>query len=237
MNRNAMYLAVAMVLGIVWYAAPARADIVVQTSGSTDPTTKGFTNDFGGTPAPGSAGVGTWNISGSWCCTYAIYLLDGSQVSDLNAATSWTLTATFSNLSTDTGATEAGSYAGVDVNGARFDLSLHSDGNGNQILSLDDLTGAPDYTILGLGTNPVTLSLIYNNTTDTADAYVNGADVISGWAGYTEGFAGVFFGGEDGDFSNVELETGSVLPTPEPGSVFLFLGVVGLLGRRLATKP
>jgi hypothetical protein len=86
-----------------------------------------------------------------------------------------------------------------------------------------------------LGNNPVTLSFIYNNTTQTGNAYVNGVDVISGFAGRPEalGNGAVFFGGEDGEFSNVQLETGSVLPgtpTPEPSFYgLLALGIGGLL--------
>jgi hypothetical protein len=139
-------------------------------------------------------------------------------------------TATFSNLSTDTGSTQSGSYAVVSVNGIRFDLDMHSDGLGNQILSLDPFTGSPNSTIAGLGTNPVTLSLIYNNATDTGDAYVNGVDVISGFAGHNN-FAGEFvaFGGENGDFYNVELLTGAPPPVPEPASIALLsVGCVAL---------
>jgi hypothetical protein len=229
--QRSTHLALALIIGIAVAATPARANInIIQTSGTTDPTTLGFTNDFGGTPAPGSAGVGTWNISGNYCCTYAQYALSAAQASELSTAATWTYTATFSNLSTDTG---GGSYAVLIVNSTRFDLNLRSDGSGDQVLSLNAFSGTPSYTIAGLGTNPVTLSLIYSNLTNTGNAYVNGSEVISGFAGYGEGFGngGVFFGGEDGEFSNVDLTTGSVLPgstTPEPG--FYGLLAVGLGG-------
>jgi hypothetical protein len=217
-------------------AAPARANInIIQTSGSTDPTTVGFTNDVFGVPAPGSAGVGTWNISGAWCCDYDLYSVTAAQANELAAAATWTFTATFANLSNDTSPAFSGSYADVIVNSIRYDLGLHSDGSGDQILTLNTFTGAPAYTIPGLGNNPVTLSFIYNNTTETGNAYVNGVDVISGFAGRPEalGNGAVFFGGEDGEFSNVQLETGSVLPgtpTPEPSFYgLLALGIGGLL--------
>src|SRR5487761_1548314 len=128
---------------------PARADIIVQHSGNTDPTTEGFTNDLGSPPAPGSPSGSAWNVLGSWCCTYALYSLTIANLTDLNAAATWTFTATFSNLSTDTGPgaygpNSVGSYAVVSVNGIRFDLGLHSDGLGDQILSLNMFSNGPD---------------------------------------------------------------------------------------------
>jgi hypothetical protein len=233
-GERSIHFVLALVIGTALAAAPARADInIIQTSGSTDPTTLGFTNDVGGSPAPGSAGIGSWNISGAWCCDYALYSLNGAQASELSAAATWTFTATFANLSNDTSPAFSGSYADVIVNSVRFDLGLHSDGSGDQILSLNTFTGTPAYTITGLGNNPATLSFIYNNTTQTGDAFVNGAEVISGFAGRPEGLGdgGVFFGGENGEFSNVDLQTGSVLPgSPTPEPTYFGLLAVGLGG-------
>ncbi len=211
MCQHSRYLLVAMVLALA--AAPARADVVlVQDLGAADPNSLGFTGAFGG-PAPGSAVNGGWAIpSGPWNTNYAIHNLTATQVSSLSAAPTWTLTATFSNLSTNTlptypGAPDScGSYASVSFNGIRFDLGIRSDGLGNQILSLDPFTGGPQYIIKGLGTNPVTLSIVYNNGSHTADAYVNGAAVVFGYAGGSQ-YTGsaTFFGGENAIFTNFEL--------------------------------
>jgi hypothetical protein len=211
MRREFKYLAVAIVLALA--AASARADVViVQDSGAANPNTFGFTGVFGG-PVPGTAVTGGWGIpSGAWNFNYAIRSLSPAEISSLNAAPTWTLTATFSNLSSNSVPTypgapdSSGSYAGVSFEGLRFDLGIHSDGHGNQILSLDPYTGGPEYTIQGLGTNPVTLTLVYNNGSHTADAYVNGVPVIYGFAGGTQ-FTGnaVFFGGENAVFGNVAL--------------------------------
>ena len=106
------------------------------------------------------------------------------------------------------------------------------------MLALDPFsTSSPTYTIAGLGTNPVTLTLVYNNTTDLADVYVDGVEVIAGYAGNDSAFVGNFvdFGGEDGDFTNVQLCSGLACPaapasTPEPSSQLLLgIGLLALM--------
>jgi len=202
-------------------AAAASADvIIVQDSGGANPNTLGFAGAFGGA-APGTSLNGAWVIpSGPWNTNYAIRNLTSTDISNLTSAPTWTLTATFANLSTNTYATypgapaSCGSYANVSVGGLRFSLGICADGQGNQVLTLDPFTGSPNYTIKGLGTGSVTLSLVFTNATHTADAYVNGVDVIKGYQGGSE-YTGTFigFGGENASFTNVELSYSTPAPT------------------------
>jgi hypothetical protein len=199
------------------FASTPLAHVIVQETGGANPNTLGFTGAFGGT-APGSASGGTWNIAaGPWNTNYDIYELTTANQTDLAAADGYTYTATYNNLSTNTSPTfpgapfSYGSYANLSVKNIRFDLGMHSDGQGNQVLALDPFdANSPVFTIPGLGTNPVTLTLLYNNTTQRGDAYVNGVKVISGYAGNSTAFTGenVVFGGEQANFSNVELIAG-----------------------------
>lgn len=243
MLRSFVTLALAIALQ-TWIAVlPVHADtIMIQDSGGTDPNTLGFTGSTYGSPAPGSASDGNWDVSGPWCCGYDVYSLNSIQVAELDSASSWTYTATFANLSTNTSPEESypssyttvpgsyGSYASIALNGFRFDLGLHADGSGDQVLMLDSFGPGPEYTIAGLGTNQVTLSVVYDNSSGTADVYVNGIDVISGFAGYaTDDPSELFFGGEDGQFSNVELSYANLnlgpdaSPVPEPRTLYLLL--------------
>jgi sugar lactone lactonase YvrE len=202
------------------FASTPLAHVIVQETGGANPNTLGFTGAFGGT-APGSASGGTWNIAaGPWNTNYDIYELTAANQADLAAADGYSYTATYSNLSSNTSPTfggapfSYGSYANLSVNNIRFDLGMHSDGQGNQVLALNPFNAnSPVFSIPGLGSNPVTLTLLYNNTTQLGDAYVNGVKVISGYAGNNSAFTGenVVFGGEQANFSNVELIAG--LPT------------------------
>lgn len=212
------------------------ANIIVNQAGATNPTSDGFTlNVGGGVTSQGPVG-NAWNVQGTWCCAGDWHYLTDSQITILSKATNWAFIVTYQNLSSDTGPgyfgwpDGYGSVAYLQINGLRFDLDLHSDGHGNQVLSLDPITGSPVYTIAGLGTNYVTLELLYNNTTMTASVFVNGEEVISNYpghapvAGYTEN--AVVFGGENANFSLVELEAGTpTLPVVE--SAALPNGIVG----------
>jgi uncharacterized protein (TIGR03437 family) len=235
MYRVSTYLVVAMVLGTTIPGALSQTNgvVVIQDSNGTNPNSLGFTGSVGGV-APGSTVGNAWIIpTGAWSTNYDVYTLTGLQVSNLLTAPTWTFTATFANLSTGTSPTypdapdSYGSFAVVIVNGVRIDLGLRSDGAGNQILSLDPFSPpyapssgpGPQYTIVGLGTNPVTLSFFYTNATQTGNAYVNGTEVISGFAGNSiidPNANAVSFGGQGGSFTNVELSYDTTAPTPPP---------------------
>ncbi len=201
----------------VSFGPAALPKIIIKDANGTDPNTLGFMGAFGGT-APGSAINGAWNIpAGPWNINYAQYNLTTANLADINASAGYTFTATFNNLSTNTLPTYPGapySYgenANLGVNNLRYDLGIFSDGQGNQVLDLNPFSAnSPLYTIPGLGMNPVTLTLVFNNTTQLGDAYVNGVKVITGYAGDNDTFLCncVVFGGELGSFTNVELRTG-----------------------------
>jgi hypothetical protein len=85
-------------IGIGLAEASARADIIVQHSGNINPTTEGFLNNSGGLPVSGSASGDAWYIAGDDAGDYDEYIITGPQDNILDAAATWTLTATFSDL-------------------------------------------------------------------------------------------------------------------------------------------
>jgi hypothetical protein len=176
--------------------APLMAQtVIVNQQGATNPSSNGFATDSGVT-SQGPVGTTAWNVQGSACCGYDYYSLSSGQLTALTTAANWAFIATYQNLSPDTGPGFAGfdtygSYAIVQFNGVRFDLLMHSDGKGNQVLSVDSYAGTPDYTIAGLGTNFVTLDVLYTNSTKTANIFVNGTKVISNYAGYPPNCSGL----------------------------------------------
>ena len=227
-----------LIAALAFAALPAWGSIIVSQQGATDPALNGFFPEV--VTSQGPVGTTAWNVQGSWNLGYDYQFLTAGQLTTLNAATNWAFTATLANLSLNTSPTfpgapaSYGSYAVVGVNNIRFDLGMHSDGSGNQVLWLDPFSAtSPNYTIVGLGTNYVTLEAIYNNSTKTADIFVNGTKVISGYAGNTTSFTCncVAFGGENGNFSQVELQSNPSSAVPEPGMLIMFgSGIIGLAG-------
>jgi hypothetical protein len=222
-------LGVGLILGLLLpsLAMPAFATIVIQHSGATDPATEGFTTNVGNTPVYGSPIIGdlgydAWHIAGPWSSSY-------NQNINLNAnaltAENWTLTARMRNLSTSTGP-QSGIYADVIINSHRYDIDLHSDGQGNEILSTNPFGPGIDYTIANLGANYALFKLSYDAGTQTVDYFVNNNLVISDSAGIIDFYAStVLFGGVDGNFNLVQLQTG----VPESTTwAMILLGFAGL---------
>jgi hypothetical protein len=234
------------VSSLAFAALPAWGDTIVNQEGATNPALNGFSTGAGVT-SQGPVGTTAWNVQGDWSEGELDYFLSAGQITDLTTASNWAFTATYQNLSLNTtptvfGPDTYGTDAIVSVNGVRFDLGLHTDGNGNQVLYVNPYTGGEDYTIPGLGTNSVTLEALYDNSTNTADIFVNGTKVISDYAGNTSEFTGnyVVFGGENGNFSQVELQS-NVSATPEPGYGGLLAAILALLCclhyRKFVTNP
>jgi len=226
---------IAILSGALWlaFAQTASASTIVQHSGSTNPGTEGFTNDGGG-PVFGSAVIGppaAWNLTGPWCCEYNMHALTSAQATALWSE-NWTLTAKMQDLATGTGSFGQGIYADILLNGTRFDLDLTPSGS-DQILS--DLDAHP-YTISGLGTGYATFTMVFDPTTHTVDDYVNGTLAISNSAGTSEGSNFVLFGGVNGNFSLVQLATGSVPELSTWAMMAIGFAGLGLAGWRKAKR-
>jgi len=201
------------ITAIILSAGPAVADTVVQHSGATDPGTEGFSaystpgyaviNDQG-------SGIDAWHMDGAWSTTQEIYYFSGANSGALSGG--WALSAKLRNTSTETG-DETGPWISVMLGGKRFDIGLHSDGNGDQVLTGNVNYDTTNYTISGLGQNYVYVQVAYDSVKGTADYYVNGSKVITGFIPTDQYFYdGLVWGGE-GNFNLVKLETGNPWPS------------------------
>lgn len=231
--RNLLILLLSV--GALTQAPVLAGTIVIAHNGETDPSTEGFAYYAGSVgPVLGTGGVPAWQIQGSW---------DSSQYnSHLNASDTpgdWVLTAYLSNNTTTS---QSGNETGPWVSymaptGVRFDLDLYSDGDGDQILEANPFGSSygptPTYPIYGLGSGFVLVQVAYSAANGSADYYVNGTEVISGYTGENQYFYdGLAFGADNGDFAQVQLQTGD-MTTPEPASAILILAALaGLVWRR-----
>jgi hypothetical protein len=215
----------------------ANAGTIVEASGATNPLTEGFVvpgllgqNNGNGTPVTNDLGLGinAWNVNGSWCCSGYAYILSTADQAALDAG-NWIFTVEMRDLSTTTtnsgyGPNSYGGVATIGVDGMRFSIDLHSDGQGNQILAPDPFAAGPTYTIAGLGTNYATIQIAYDAATKTADYYVNGTEVLSGVTGFANFYEPwVSFGGQNSNFNLVQLDADATIPSsaPEPSSLSL----------------
>lgn len=174
--------------------------------------------------------MNAWNVNGSWCCSGYGYNLNSAQETDLTN-NDWLVTVYMRDLYTGTsdtgyGPNSLGGAVTIGVDGLRYSIDLHSDGNGDQILAADPFAAGPTYTIQGLGEDYAEIQMAYNAATHTVDYYVNGQEVLSGFAGYTNYyFNGLDFGGQDSNYNFIELQSDTTIGTPtvpEPATCATF---------------
>jgi hypothetical protein len=129
-----------------------------------------------------------------------MYTLTSTEVSDIESS-DWTVTATMRNLNTASG-NGTGIYIVLLLNNVGYDTDLQSDGMGYQVLTNLYSGGTQQYTIPNLGTDYVTLEMVFNDVLDTVNDYVDGTLALSQVAGlsYLYPSSIFFFEGVDGNF-------------------------------------
>ena len=216
----------------------------------TDPLSEGWS--FGGccgSSKQGSAindlGLSAWSISGGDIGSqfgYGLTTLSASQQDEI-AMTGFTFTIVDR---VERGQSPANDFNNIVIAGPlvddgrrRWSIYLGLDNNGNTVLISPDSidAGGPGGSIRAYGTSYIvngnayhTYQLVYNPTTQTADTYVDGVDVIKGYQGDTSfvSNAGWGFSGLSGGIANyhsVQLSSGMspIAPTvPVPAAAWLF---------------
>lgn len=207
------------------YSLHASNTILVEHNGATDPLDEGFileqTSPDGSAPTEFGPIIDDLNINGmdAWYSGDGFiesryrYNLSTQELTDVSNAQVWEFTATFRNLSLNQTPVEStlpgslGTYAAIAVNSKRIDLNLHTDGEENQILTLDPLVQSAQLTIPDLAMNYATLTVRYISTTGFADVIVNGENVFTGHVGapVVSSFNNITFGGDGGHFHHIQL--------------------------------
>lgn len=191
---------------------PSDAGTLYTHSGSTDPTTEGFTGqEFVGPasttgPLTNDQGLPAWFIAGTAQSSQYAYVapsLTASQQADI-ASQGFTLTLVARVLPNGlappytTSAPVTMGDAFVGYAGVRWEIDLGLNSNGDTVVALPNtLSGGPggsvesngaSYTLTGSGRTYHEYQLFYNPTTKVADLSVDGVTRITGYTGETSYF-------------------------------------------------
>jgi hypothetical protein len=218
---------------IIWLAcviarlAGGQGMLITQHSGDNDPTTEGFTlllSQGSVGPVVGDLGLNAWNTTSSGL--YANYqeTLTSQQIAELNGQ-SWDLSLVLRVAEVDTSGI---SFVQFGSGAQSVHLNFGSESDGDPFVDV----GLQQYVLKGAGSTYNTYQVVYNNTTETADLWVDGKDEIHDmtvYPGYGQGFLYWGSGAQSGPASvNWNLISVSAVPEPSAASLLL-LGGGGLL--------
>ncbi|MEE8428255.1 MAG: hypothetical protein V3S33_01970 [Gammaproteobacteria bacterium] len=221
-------------------AANVSASTIALHSGSTDPTTEGWTFLPGGgggitTGAINDGGTPAWFVDDDSTAlnTIGIYKYDVS-AADITAGINngWVLSTTLRVASDESLSFDGSPFVGYrdGITGWQMNFGLDGTGDTNIRLFTGGTTG-PVHVIAGNSTYN-TYSLRYDPVTANADLFVNGIEVISNYGGFANSVTQVLWGAgrsPDQGQGNFNLVSFSVVPIP--AAVWLFgTGLLGLFG-------
>ena len=241
-------------------ARPSVAGAIYTHTGSTAPTTEGFTGEVNVGPASTTGplandqGMPAWFIAGLGQSSQYIYVAPGlttSQQADI-ASQGFTLTLVARVLqnglapayTTSDPATIGAAL--VDYAGVRWEIDLGLNNQGDTVVVLPNTVDAlgpglsyrsfgASYTLTGSGSTYHTYQLFYDPTTKVADLSVDGVTRLTGYTGETRFYfdsALVWsaLSGGQSNFNFVQVQTG-MASIPEPTSLTLLVtGVVIVIG-------
>ena len=214
------------------FGGRCKADLIANHLGDADPTTEGWTEIPG---AGGGVTVGPINDGGT-----AAWFVDDNSVADDSTflyhqtisttdiadgnSLGWTLSTTL-RVASDESLSFDGSPFTTYADGTRawrMFFGLDASGDTQIRLKTGDTTG-PVYTISGNSTYN-TFSLRYDPIASSADLFVNGTEVISGYVGELDSQMKVAWGaGRSPDQGQGNFNKVSFATVPEPSSTALCL--------------
>jgi hypothetical protein len=215
-----------VLLCTLWFGSSTngfgQGDILVQHSGSVNPTNEGFALSVGGSgttivgPVTNDLGMNAWTVGGGNVITYS-QSLTPIPIQD------WTLLI-------DVHVTQSGGGNGappnnfvlLDAGGEFFQLNFGTDSSGNATVRTGTTPG-PTIALNATGSVYNNFQLDYNAVADTAALWVNGTEVVDGISG-TPAFSGwkIYWGTGQAGPSQANWNLVS-LSVPEPSSAALIL--------------
>ena len=261
-------------------ALPVSATVIITQQGPADPTSQGFglwpfNGGIAAAAVPDDSGTAAWQIANTGSSDEQAYYeqlggtgpfaaggsgLTAAEASAINSQ-GFTLTLDARVVNGPTYSTSGGDLLSVDAtlagfNGARYDISLGSDGHGNTLVILPTLinfNGGTSVSATPFGGAPLIIpgtayhlyQLVFDPATQLASPYVDGVQSVTGYAGSgvtggaTANNYGLGFGVNNdatGNFALVQLSSG-MSPTPLPGSAWMLCAGVAALALALRRRP
>lgn len=234
MRQHAIvFTAVVLSVSLVGRSSPA--SLVIQHSGSNNPTTEGWTAlpGAGGGVAVGAindGGTAAWFVDDNSTALNTIFFYEHiSSAAEIVQGNTfgWTLSTTLRVASDEALAFDGSPFVSYrdGVNGWQMNFGLN--GSGDTIVRLFDGGAGITHTLAGNATYN-TFSLQYDPIAATADLFVNGAEVISNYGGFATTQTRVIWGAGrspdqgQGNFSDVSLAT---VPEPSSGALLSLFGM------------
>jgi hypothetical protein len=226
------------VLPLSIYSARAQGIVVAQHSGSTDPTTEGFSLVASGQharvgPVLGDMGMNAWattvsNVNNN--IGYQ-YFLTPDQQAQL-AGADWTLSSRLRVVASS--GVLGNNYASFSMGTNRFNMFIGSEPNGDPFVLVGDSSLSPTYILQGGGQGYHDYQLRYSAAAGAADLWIDGVPRLTGLLGSGAGFPALRWGESQAGPSQANWNFVSLQIVPEPAPLALFvIGLSPLLSRRL----
>jgi hypothetical protein len=208
----------ALLLSTVEVSTFGQGSIIIQHSGSANPTAEGFSFASDGTASVGASGTNAWNttIGSAHTLDYS-YSLTPQQQNE-TFGTDWILSFTLQSLESG-GAPNA--FVGLNSSPVIY---IGSEANGDPFV--DGTPSNPVFVLNGGGDGYHNYQLIYTTTTGDVALWIDGTEQISDlFSGPATGISEVEFGESQGGPASDNWSLVSFGVVPEPSSLALiFLG-------------
>src|SRR5665213_88764 len=178
-------------LSLLWIGISANSfgqgTILVQHSGSADPTTEGFSLNIGPGitvgPVTNDLGMDAWRTtatSGGIGLFGYQQLLTPQQQTQVTGS-DWMMSVTLRIVQSSD--TIQHIFAGFNTGSQGFGLGFGLNGNGDPFVEVDESSLSPIYTLAGAGSSYNNYELIYNSANNLASLWVDGVDEINNISG------------------------------------------------------